>query len=77
MRLGLVHNMMVISPDRTLRNQSLNKTKTLECLNRYNINARVKTYLVDRAPKISRLLEDHIIAITTHMAKNHLATLQH
>ncbi len=77
MRLGLAHNMMIISPDRTLRDQAVDKDKTLNCLKRYGIDAKISTYNVRTVPKFARMVEDHIISITTPMAKNHLATLQH
>ena len=76
-RDNLVSNVLIMAPDRILRDQSLNPEKNRQCVSRYRISLGhfPQIYTVDSPPKLPWLNDSAFTAITTQMATRQINIL--
>lgn len=85
---GVVSGVMVMTPNRVLRNQIVNNAKLAQSFRYYEtklerINARgervrgISPYNMSNSPDIEKMVDSELVAATTSMVSHNLATILH
>ena len=70
LRDGLVSAVLIMAPDKILRDQALDPWKTEQCWDRYHIDLppnSINSYVVEDTPQMWQLRQSHFVAVTTQM----------
>ena len=78
LRDRLVSAVLIMAPDRILRNQSLSREKTDQCWSFYEVTlppGSIQAYIIEDAPQMWLLRQAHFIAATTQMVSGRQRSL--